>query len=86
MARYIVDFETTCYITKVVSADSQDEADRIVDRLFDSEEFLNTLQWDMIDKMHDPECFGENTDARIYREDTDNTYGSEMAINEYLEG
>lgn len=88
--RYVVDFSVHLYVSDVVSADSRDDAEAIVDRLFDSELFLNLLQTRFIGKLHDAETFGESLEAEIaYDSDTNpeavRGYDHMMAANEYLE-
>jgi hypothetical protein len=63
--RFVVDFDTTQYVTMVVEAEDRDDVEGIIDRLFDNEDFLYDLQAQMVNKMRDQACFGENTECTV---------------------
>lgn len=88
--RYVVDISATLYVTDVVSADSREEAEKVIDSLFDNEAFLNLLHARFVDKLQDDETFGESLEAEIaYDSETNpeavSVYDTLMAANEYLD-
>ena len=88
--RYIVDISSHLYLTRVIEADSAEEAEVILDRLWDNQRFLDDLQAEFGRKLRNDLDFGGSLDWDVaYGTDTNPEFTSawddKTAANEYLE-
>jgi len=88
--RYVVDISSHLYITRVIEADSKEEAEAILDRLWDNKRFLDDLQAEFGSILRNDLCFGESLDWDVaYGTDTNpehtSAWDDKPAANDYLE-
>lgn len=81
--RWVVYFATTTYHTEVIAADTKEEAEAIVEELYDNEAFMDMVHSRMISQMLDDENFGDSTEVASMFEDT-GAWHDLMAANEWL--
>ena len=88
--RYVVDISSHLYLTRVIEADSEADAEAILDRLWDNRRFLDDLQAEFGSRLRNDLYFGDSLDWDVaYGTDTNPEYASawddKPAANDYLE-